>query len=238
MPQLAQLARHGDLSQMERILIVDDEPEMVKTLTQALTEQGYECVSAPDGRAAMNCLSDVDLVVTDIMMPVMNGFSFVKKLRETDPKMPVIFVSAKDATSDVVGGFDLGADDYVVKPFKLEELLARIRAALRRGRDSADLLHWQDVRLDCRRRTAHRGNWEIFLSPTEFALLEFLLRNPGAVQSKSQMLEEVWHDEGFRDENIVETYVTYLRRKTEIMEMRRIIHTVRGRGYVLSVDAP
>lgn len=223
---------------MERILIVDDEPEMVTTLIQALTERGYECVSAPDGRAAMKCLEEVDLVVTDIMMPVMNGFSFVEKLRETDQKLPVIFVSAKDATSDVVSGFDLGADDYIVKPFKLDELLARIRAALRRGRDTSDLLQWHDLRLDCRRRTAHRGSWELFLSPTEFALLEFLLRHPGIVQSKGQMLEEVWHDEGFRDENIVETYVTYLRRKTEVMEMGRIIHTVRGRGYVLSVDSP
>lgn len=223
---------------MERILIVDDEPEMVTTLIQALTERGYECVSAPDGRAAMKCLDEVDLVVTDIMMPGMNGFSFVEKLRETDQKLPVIFVSAKDATRDVVSGFDLGADDYIIKPFKLDELLARIRATLRRGRDTCDLLQWHDVRLDCKRRTAHRGTWELFLSPTEFALLEFLLRRPGIVQSKGQMLEEVWHDEGFRDENIVETYVTYLRRKTEVMEMGRIIHTVRGRGYVLSVDSP
>lgn len=224
--------------EMHRILIVDDEPEMVSTLTQALTELGYECVSAADGRSALRSLEGVDLVITDIMMPVMNGFSFVRELRESDQKKPVIFVSAKDATSDVVSGFDLGADDYVVKPFRLEELLARIRAALRRGRDSADMLQWNDVRLDCRRRTAHRGSWELFLSPTEFALFEFLLRHPGIVLTKSVMLEEVWHDEGFRDENIVETYVTYLRRKTEVMGQERIIHTVRGRGYVLSVDAP
>jgi DNA-binding response OmpR family regulator len=150
----------------------------------------------------------------------------------------VIFLTAKDSTKDVVQGLEGGGDDYLVKPFKLDELLARIKAALRRARDTSQRLEWHDLTVDCSKRIASRGGFELFFSPTEFALMELFLRRPETILSKSFILEEVWHDSGYRDENIVETYVTYLRRKCEAHGASRVIHTVKGRGYVLALAEP
>jgi two-component system OmpR family response regulator len=218
-----------------RILIVDDEAEMREILVQALTEEGFVCGEAANGKDGLKLAEGYDLVLVDVMMPVMNGFVMIEKLRERGSRIPAIYLTAKDTTKDLVHGLNIGGDDYLVKPFKLDELIARVRAALRRSRDLSQVLRWHDFTLDCLKRTAFRGEVEIFLSATEFSLLEFFMRRPEMVLSKSLILEEVWHDEGYRDENIVETYVSYLRRKCEAHGSPRIIQTVRGRGYVLTM---
>jgi DNA-binding response OmpR family regulator len=217
-----------------RILIVEDDKEMAALLAKALTEDGFACEIAPDGLAGLAKGPDFDLLLVDVMMPVMNGFTMVEQLREGGNRMPVIFLTAKDTTKDIVRGLEAGGDDYLIKPFDLEVLIARIKAALRRSRDSSQALKWQDLSLDCLKRTAHRAGGELFLSPTEFALLELFMRRPDDVLSKSLILEQVWRADGYRDENIVELYVNYLRRKTESRGATRVIHTVRGRGYVLA----
>ena len=218
---------------MDRILIIEDEEEMAQLLAHALSEQGYLCEIASNGADGLKRALNYDLLLVDVMMPVMNGFVMVEKLRAAGSQVPVIYLTAKDTTSDLVHGFEIGADDYLVKPFILDELLARTKAALRRARDMSQVLKWEEISLDCIKRSACRGHVELFLSPTEFSMMEYFLRWPELVLSKSMILEEVWHDEGYRVENIVETYIMYLRRKTESHGGSRVIHTVRGRGYVL-----
>lgn len=208
---------------------------MAELLLQGLSERGYSCAVAPNGAAGLKVASEFDLLLVDVMMPVMNGFVMVEKLREQGLRMPIIYLTAKDTTKDIVRGLEVGADDYLVKPFKFDELLARVMAALRRARDSSQVLVWHDISLDSAKRTVRRDGNEIFLSTTEFALLEVFMRRPETVLSKALLLEEVWNDDGYRDENIVETYVTYLRRKTEARNAPRVIQTVRGRGYVLAL---
>lgn len=215
-----------------RILIVDDEPEMVQLLSQALTECGFQCISAVNGAQGLAQCEEADLVLVDIMMPVMNGLAMVEALRAKGNLIPVIFLSAKDQTSDVVKGLEAGGDDYLVKPFKLDELIARVRAALRRAKNTSQVLSCDGFRLDCMTRHASRDGHQLFLSSTEFMLLELFLRRAGEVISKRLILKEVWSDEGYRDENIVELYVNYLRKKTEAFGGQRVIQTVRGKGYV------
>lgn len=215
-----------------RILIVDDELEMTQMLSQALTESGFQAICASNGVEGLARIGEVDLALVDIMMPSMNGLSMVETLRADGNLTPVIFLSAKDQTSDVVRGLEVGGDDYLVKPFKLEELIARIRSALRRAKSTAQVLVFESIRLDCMSRKAWRDQHQLYLSSTEFLLLEFFLRRPGEVISKRLILKEIWSDEGYRDENIVELYVNYLRKKTEAFGGDRMIHTVRGRGYV------
>ncbi len=177
-------------------------------------------------------------MVADIMMPVMTGYAMVDEMRQQGLRTPVIFLSAKDQTKDVVEGLEVGGDDYLIKPFKLEELIARIRAALRRARDTSRDLIWQDIRLDKDTRGAKRAGQELYLSATEFLLLEQFLTRPGEILSKKLLLQRVWADDGYRDENIVELYVNYLRKKTEVHGLHRVIQTVRGRGYVLADADP
>lgn len=210
---------------------------MAELLLQVLSEVGYSCGKASNGSVGLRLAPDFELLLVDVMMPVMNGFEMVKNLREQGLRIPIIFLTAKDATKDVVSGLEFGADDYIVKPFKLDELIARVKAALRRARESSPTLSWFDLNLNCANRTARRGEFGLFLSATEFALLELFVRRPETVLSKSLILSEVWQDTGYRDENIVETYVTYLRRKTEARGATRVIHTVRGRGYILALAA-
>lgn len=223
---------------LSRILIVEDETEMVELLVQTLTELGYECEAASNGAEGLKKARECDLILADVMMPVMNGFAMVEVLRAEGSRIPVIYLTAKDTTKDVVRGLELGADDYLVKPFALEELIARVRAALRRSADTSQIVKWNDLTIDRTNRIAHRADVELFLSATEFHLLDCFIRRPNIVLSRSLLLEEVWHDEGYRAENIVETYVTYLRRKTEGRGASRIIQTVRGSGYVLALVEP
>ncbi len=223
---------------MNRILIVEDEREMADLLCQILSESGYTCTRASTGAEGLSKAGNADLILADVMMPVMNGFEMVAELRQQGNTTPIIFLTAKDSTKDLVQGLEMGGDDYLVKPFKLEELLARVKANLRRARDTSTTLRWNEFFLDCSKRTAFRGESELFLSPTQFALLEAFMRRPGVIISKSQLLEWVWADEGYRRENIVETYVNYVRSKTEVRGSARVIHTVRRKGYVLADAEP
>jgi DNA-binding response OmpR family regulator len=216
-----------------QILIVEDDLAMAELLFQGLTESGFRCRIAENGSEALKSTQDIDLILSDIMMPVLNGLNMVTEIRKRGIQTPVIFLTAKDQTQDIVLALEAGGDDYIVKPFKLAELLARIHAALRRANQSIDILKWQDLVLDCRTRRAERNGHQLFLSTTEFALLEYFMRNPNLVHSKATLLRSVWQDDGYRSDNIVEIYINYIRKKTETFNQAKIIHTVRGQGYVL-----
>lgn len=223
----------GDEAIPHRILVVEDEPAMLQLLEEALQESGYAVTTAENGREALKKVAGQDLLVVDVMMPLMNGFDMVRELRAQGNQAPVLFLTAKDATSAKVKGLDIGGDDYLVKPFKLDELLARIRALLRRSAATQDVLEFADLWIDRRSRKVRRGERWIYLSNTEFSLLEQLALRPGDAVSKQTLLKEVWNDDTFRDENVVEVYINYLRSKLEVLGMSRLVHTVRGKGYVL-----
>jgi two-component system response regulator MprA len=219
-----------------RILVVDDEPQLRRALERALKLEGYEVGLAADGEEALAAAADQrpDAIVLDVLMPKRDGLEVCRALRERDDRTPVLMLTARDAVSDRVDGLDAGADDYVVKPFALEELLARLRALLRRGDAGPDeTLSYGDLSLDPATREVHRGEREVELTKTEFALLEQLLRHPRQVLTRSQIFESVWgYDFGPRS-NSLEVYVGYLRRKTEEGGEPRLIQTVRGVGYAL-----
>jgi two-component system response regulator MprA len=219
-----------------RILVVDDEPQLRRALERALKLEGYEVELAGDGDEALAAAADrrPDAIVLDVLMPKRNGLEVCRALRERQDRTPVLMLTARDGVSDRVDGLDAGADDYVVKPFALEELLARLRALLRRGdAGGAEALGYADLTLDPATREVHRGERSIELTKTEFALLELLLRHPRQVLTRSQIFESVWgYDFGPRS-NSLEVYVGYLRRKTEEGGEPRLIQTVRGVGYAL-----
>ncbi len=205
---------------------------MAELLGQALRESGFDATLAPDGREGLRLAPGHDLVVLDVMMPALNGFGMARELRADANRVPVLFLTARDSVADRVKGLELG-DDYLLKPFALEELLARVRALLRRAREAGDVLAYADLRLERRARRARRGDVWLPLSNTEFAVLEMLLLSPGVPVPKAALLREIWHDDPSRDDNIVEVYVSYLRAKLETMDRPRLVHTVRGVGYVL-----
>lgn len=223
-----------------RLLVVDDEPAILELLSVSLRFAGFEVETAPDGVEALNCLtrSTPDLLVLDVMIPKMGGFDVARQLRSAGNHVPVVFLTAKDATEDRITGLTLGGDDYITKPFSLEEVVARIRAVLRRtsGRpdpqSAAAQLRFADLVLDDDSHEVYRGDREIELSPTEFNLLRYLMQNPGRVLSKTQILEHVWNYDFGGNGNVVESYVSYLRRKIDVEEPR-LLHTVRGVGYAL-----
>ncbi|MCO5296953.1 MAG: response regulator transcription factor [Fimbriimonadaceae bacterium] len=218
---------------MKRILIVEDEAQMARLLEQALEESGYEVLTAANGALALPLAADCDAIVADVMMPVMNGFELVRRIRRGGLDVPVLFLSARGEFPDRVKGLDLGADDYLAKPFHLDELLARVRALLRREAAHKDLLQSADLLLDVRNRIARRGERELNLSDTEFRLLEQLMKHSGRPVSKRALLREVWKDPDAPNTNIVEVYVRYLRMKTEAAGEPRLIQTIRHRGYAL-----
>jgi two-component system response regulator MprA len=220
-----------------RVLVVDDEPQLRRALERALKLEGYEVAMAADGEEGLAAMSSApyDAVVLDVLMPNRDGLSVCRELRERGDRTPVLMLTARDALQDRVDGLDAGADDYVVKPFALDELLARLRALLRRSNGSgADgQLSYADLTLDPATREVRRGDRPVELTKTEFALLEHLLRNPRLVLTRSQLFEAVWgYDFGPRS-NSLEVYIGYLRRKTEEGGEPRLIHTVRGVGYSL-----
>ncbi|MGZ5331411.1 MAG: response regulator transcription factor [Solirubrobacterales bacterium] len=219
-----------------RILVVDDEPQLRRALERALKLEGYEVELAADGDEALTAIaaSAPDAVVLDVLMPKRDGLEVCRELRAREDRTPVLMLTARDTVSDRVDGLDAGADDYLVKPFALEELLARVRALLRRGGPAGDgPLTYADLVLDPDTREVRRGEREMELTKTEFALLEQLLRNPRQVLTRSQLFEAVWgYDFGPRS-NSLEVYVGYLRRKTEAGGEPRLIQTVRGVGYAL-----
>lgn len=220
-----------------RLLVVEDEPNIRELLATSLRFAGFEVFTAGDGSSAVELAEreQPDLVVLDVMLPDMDGFAVTRRLREHGRHMPIVFVTARDSVEDKVKGLTVGGDDYVTKPFSLEEVVARIRAVLRRTRgDVSDdaVLRFHDLELNEDSHEVRRGRRVIDVSPTEFKLLRYLLLNPNRVLSKSQILDHVW-DYDFRGEaGIVESYISYLRRKIDVDEPA-LIHTRRGVGYVL-----
>jgi two-component system, OmpR family, response regulator MprA len=215
-----------------RILVVDDEPSVRDALDRALRLDGYKVRLAHDGRQALEALADdpPDAVVLDVLMPAPDGLEVTRRLRAAGDRTPVLLLTARDAVPDRVKGLDAGADDYLVKPFALEELTARLRALLRRtGTPAAETLRLADVKLDTGGHTVERAGRRIELTRTEFLLLELLMRHPRQVLTRGQIFEHVWGYDFGPSSNSLEVYVGYLRRK---LGEPRLIHTVRGVGYV------
>jgi two-component system response regulator MprA len=220
-----------------KILVVDDDRAVRESLRRALELQGYEVELAGDGAEALEVLSangQVDAVVLDILMPGIDGLEVCRRIRGRGDSIPVLMLTARDAVGDRVEGLDAGADDYLVKPFALEELLARVRALLRRASPTADgVLRFADLELDTGTREVRRDGDKIELTRTEFNLLELFMVNPRQVLTRSIIFERVWgYDFGFAS-NSLDVYIGYLRRKTEAGGRPRLIHTVRGVGYAL-----
>jgi two-component system response regulator MprA len=218
------------------VLIVDDEPAVVDALDRALVQEGYAVTSARDGRSALDQVASAhpDAVILDVSMPQMSGLEVCRRLRAGGDRTPVLMLTARDQVTDRVAGLDAGADDYLAKPFALEELLARLRALLRRSADEAvDILHFADLELDPSTREVRRGGDLIELTRTEFALLELFMLNPRQVLTRTIIFERVWgYDFGFGS-NSLDVYIGYLRRKTEAGGKPRLIQTIRGVGYAL-----
>jgi two-component system OmpR family response regulator len=227
-----------------RLLVVDDEPNIVELLSTSLRFAGFEVATATTGADAVKAVERVhpDLVVLDVMLPDVDGFVVLRRLQAANRPLPVLFLTARDANDDKVTGLTLGGDDYVTKPFSLEEVVARIRAVLRRtgaaaGADPARA-RVADLELDEDSHEVFRAGREVTLSPTEFNLLRYLMLNAGRVLSKAQILDHVWSYDFDGDANIVESYVSYLRRKLDADGATPLIHTVRGVGYVLRAPRP
>ena len=220
----------------ERLLLVDDEENLRTMLAAALSHSGFDVVSASSGRDALTMTKEVlpDLILLDVMMPDLDGFEVCRRLRAEYVKVPIIFLTARDETSDKVRGLTTGGDDYLVKPFSLEELVARVEAVLRRSglTHTSAVLRCDDLELDDDAHRVIRGGQEILLSPTEFNLLRFLLASQGRVVSRAQILDHVWQYDFGGDGRIVETYIAYLRKKLDVGG-QKLIHTVRGVGYTL-----
>jgi two-component system OmpR family response regulator len=221
-----------------RLLVVDDEPNIVELLSAALRYAGFEVATATSGNEALQVAErwKPDLLVLDVMLPDLDGFSVVRQLRGRRRVVPVVFLTAKDANEDKVMGLTVGGDDYVTKPFSLEEMVARIRAVLRRTQGTTEVtrLVTGDLELDEDSHEVWRGGTPVALSPTEFKLLRYLMVNAGRVLSKAQILDHVWNYDFDGNSNIVESYISYLRRKVDLVEPH-LIHTLRGVGYVLRV---
>jgi two-component system response regulator MprA len=223
-----------------RILVVDDEPAVRESLDRALRLEGYETELASNGEQALRAIGDrlPDAVVLDVMMPVLDGLATCRAIRAAGMRLPILMLTARDEISDRVGGLDAGADDYLVKPFALEELLARIRALLRRtAPEDVEVLRFADLQMDLAAHEAHRGERSLELTRTEYLLLELFLRNPRRVLTREIIFERVWGYDFGPTSNSLEVYVGYLRRKTEAEGEARLIQTVRGVGYVLK-DPP
>jgi two-component system OmpR family response regulator len=231
-------ARPPGAAQAEaRLLVVEDDPNILELLSASLRFAGFEVNVASEGAEAVSAVRDhrPDLIVLDVMLPDFDGFEVVRRLRSGNLATPVVFLTARDGTEDKIRGLTLGGDDYVTKPFSLEELTARIRAVLRRAggdNDEPSRLTFADLELDEETHEVRRAGSTIALSPTEFKLLRYLMFNAGRVLSKAQILDHVWHYDFRGDDSIVESYISYLRRKIDIVEPR-LIHTLRGVGYVL-----
>ncbi len=219
------------------VLVVDDEPALRDALSRALRAEAYHVTTASDGRAALDALAAdrPDLIVMDVLMPVMDGLEATRSIRAAGDRTPILVLTARDSVADRVEGLDAGADDYVVKPFALDELLARIRALLRRSTPGAEErpLRFADLELDPVTREVRRGDRAFELTRTEFLLLELFLRNPRRVLTREVIFDRVWGYDFGPSSNALEVYVGYLRRKTETDGEPRLIHTVRGVGYVL-----
>jgi two-component system response regulator MprA len=224
--------------QLPRILVVDDEPAVQSALSRALSLERYEVALADDGREALERLGSAayEAVILDIAMPYVDGLEVCRRLREGGDRTPVLMLTAREEVDDRVAGLDAGADDYLVKPFALRELLARVRALLRRASEEDEqegALTFEDLRLDLLAHEAWRGERVLQLTRTEFLLLEMFLRHPRQVLTRSAIFEHVWGYDFGATSNSLGVYMGYLRRKTESGDEPRLLHTVRGVGYVL-----
>ncbi|MDG4767605.1 response regulator transcription factor [Solwaraspora sp. WMMD406] len=224
-----------------KLLVVEDDPNILELLSASLRFAGFDVTTATSGSAALSAARDrrPDLVVLDVMLPDLDGFEVIRLMREAGTRTPVVFLTARDATDDKIRGLTLGGDDYVTKPFSLEELTARIRAVLRRtssGDPVTSRLTFADLELDEETHEVYRAGNRVQLSPTEFKLLRYLMLNANRVLSKAQILDHVWNYDFRGDDNIVESYISYLRRKVDTTQPR-LIHTLRGVGYVLRKPA-
>jgi DNA-binding response OmpR family regulator len=220
----------------QHILLVEDEIKLARFIELELESEGYRVSVAHDGMSGLALVreSEPDLAILDWMLPGLTGVELCRRLRATGIKIPVILLTAKDEVGDRVTGLDAGADDYLVKPFSIEELLARIRAHLRRTQETdTDLLQFEDLSLNRRTREVHRGQRSIDLTAKEFDLLQYLMSHPRQVFTRDQILENIWGYDFLGDSNIIEVYVRYLRLKLEHDSEKRLIHTARGVGYSL-----
>ncbi len=227
---------------MTRILLVEDEEKLARFVELELTHEGYQVDKAFDGRTGLDMAEKggYDLLLLDIMLPGLNGLEVLRRLRKSDDHVPVIMLTARDAVMDKVTGLDMGADDYVTKPFSIEELLARIRAALRKQtaqKQEENLLSCADLTVDVSRHRVTRGGKEIELTGREFSLLQFFMENKTIVLSRDQLLEKVWGYDYLGETNVVDVYVRYLRGKIDEGFEPKLLQTVRGVGYVLRDDA-
>ena len=225
---------------MDRVLVADDDRAIRDALVRALELEGYEAVAVPDGAAALeeSRRQPVDVLVLDLMMPGVDGLTVCRVLRSEKDRTPILMLTARTETADRVAGLDAGADDYLAKPFALDELLARLRALLRRARPVDDgedpsMVQVADLRLDPAARRAWRGDREVELSKTEFELLELLVRNAGIVLEHTTIYDRIWGYDFGPDSKNLSVYISYLRRKVEEPEGAKLIHTVRGVGYTL-----
>jgi DNA-binding response OmpR family regulator len=219
-----------------RVLVVEDEPRLAASIRTGLEAEGFAVDIAPDGGEAVWLAreNEYDVMLLDIMIPVLNGYKVCQTLRDEGNWTPILMLTAKDGEYDEADAFDLGADDYLSKPFSFVVLIARLRALLRRGAPARPaVLEAGDLRLDPSARTVHRGQQRIELTAREFGLLEFLLRRPGTALTKNEILGHVWDAHYDGDENVVEVYIGYLRRKIDVPFGTRTIETVRGVGYRL-----
>jgi len=226
--------------EVNTVLVVEDDPDVRTALTRALSFEGYEVSIAEDGGRALEAVrqNPPDVIVLDVMMPFVDGLETCRRLRARGDETPILMLTALGDVSDRVDGLDAGADDYLAKPFALEELLARIRALLRRSSgDVSELLTFSDLEMNLGTRTVMRDGEPISLTKTEFDLLEILLRGGGRVATRDQIYSEVWGFDFETSSNSLDVYVGYLRRKTEDGGRSRLIHTVRGVGYTLRDDS-
>jgi two-component system response regulator MprA len=223
---------------MPQIVVVDDDERLTEMLRRLLAHAGWSVATANSGADGLPLLTQpgVELAILDVGMPELDGFEVLRRLRAGGQPIPVLMLTARDAVEDRVTGLEIGADDYLVKPFAPEELVARVRALLRRAPAQREILAYADLTLDPTSRIARRQGVAITLSTTEYTLLEYFLRHPGQVLLRDQLMEQVWGYDFDGESNVLEVYIGYLRRKLEAGGAPRLIQTVRGAGYVLRVD--
>ncbi len=222
-----------------RILVVEDERDLNRVISKRLIKEGYSVDSCYNGEEALDYMDagEFDAVVLDVMMPKLNGIEVVKTMRSRKNKTPVLFLTAKDSVTDRVTGLDAGAEDYLVKPFAFEELLARIRVMLRKqANEATNIFNAADLSVDIATRQVHRGGDNIVLSAREFDILEYLIRNKGVVLSREKIENHVWNFDYSGGTNVVDVYIRYLRKKIDDPYEKKLIHTIRRAGYVLRED--
>ena len=221
-----------------RILVAEDEKDLNRVIVKELIKNHYSVDACYDGQEALDYIrcAEYDAIILDIMMPIMSGTEVVHALRKEKNPVPILFLTAKDSIEDRVAGLDIGADDYLVKPFAFDDLLARIRAMIRRNSGNPDhCLTEANLKVDCNTRCVYRDNIEIELSNKEFAILEYLIRNKGIVLSRERIEQHVWNYDYEGGSNVVDVYIRYLRKKIDDAYEPKLIHTIRGSGYVLKV---